>query len=158
MNRLTALLMTVLLLTSTVTLADSEADKQAEQLFNVIGLEATFDQAMKQMVNVQLQQNPGLEPYKDILLQFFEKYTGYDSVKAELIKAYTEAFTVSELKELTTFYGSDLGQKALRKMPELMGQAAQNGVARVQANMGELQGLIKKESERLEALQKAGDQ
>ena len=36
-----------------------------------------------------------------------------------LVKVHTEVFTESELRELTEFYASPIGQKYLSKQPEL---------------------------------------
>ena len=73
----------------------------------------------------------------------------YESIKPELIKMYSEAFTASELKEIIAFYSTDVGQKSIQKMPALTAQGAQLGATRVQQNIGDLQAMIEAEAERL---------
>jgi hypothetical protein len=87
------------------------------------------------------------------MMEFFNKYTSYDSLKLELAEAYSKAFTTAELKEINAFYASDVGQKVVQKMPQLMAEGAQMGISRVQENIGELQDMIKAKSERIQALQ-----
>lgn len=154
MNLLKTILFATALLAGSLAHADAESTQEAEQLLNVIGMEETLNQAMSQMVDVQIQQNPALIPYKMVMLEFFKKYMSFQNLKPEMVKAYSEAFTAAELKELNTFYAGDVGQKAVRKMPEIMTRVGQIGATRVQANMGELQEMMKAEAERIEGLQK----
>jgi uncharacterized protein len=43
----------------------------------------------------------------------------WDSLKPDFIKIYAEVYTEQELKDLTAFYNSPIGQKFIEKMPEL---------------------------------------
>lgn len=158
MTLLKAMLFTTALLTGSLAFAepDPESLQEAEQLLDSIGIAATLDQAMLQMVQMQIHQNPALAPYREIMVAFFEKYTSYESLQPELVKSYAEAFTTVELKEMNAFYSSAVGQKAVQKMPELMAQGAQAGVARVQANMGELQDMMRAEAEKIGELEPDG--
>ena len=63
---------------------------------------------------------------------------GWDSLKNEFIKNYTEAFTSKELRELVIFYKNTHGQKALQTIPSLMQKSAKKGQERVQAALPEL--------------------
>jgi hypothetical protein len=155
MNPIKATLFAAALLTGSLALAapDPESVEEAEQLLTVIGMQETLSQATTQMVDAQMQQNPSLIPFKTVMLEFFNRYTSYDSLKPEMVKAYSENFTGAELKELNAFYGSDIGQKAVKQMPEIMSQVAQIGATRVQANISDLQTMMKAEAERIQKLQ-----
>ena len=153
MHLLKSVIFAAALSTGTMALADTASMKEAEQLLQTMGTEAALEQSMEQMVDVQLQQNPALAPYKGVMMDFFNKYTSYNSLKLEMAKAYSEAFTLEELQEINAFYASDVGQKVVQTMPRLMAQGAQLGVSRVQENIGELQEMIKAESERIQVLQ-----
>ena len=130
----------------------SEAHKEAAILLEASGTEKMMSQTAEQMLQVQLQQNPTLAPYKEIMLKFINKHMSYNSIKSELINLYAESFTAEELRDLTNFYKTPTGQKAIIKMPELMARGAQIGAMRVQSNITELQEMIKQESERLQLL------
>ena len=112
-----------------------------------------MDQSMSQILDIQLQQNPALAPYKLVMMEFFKKHMSYESLKPELIKAYSKEFTGSELREINTFYLTNVGKKTIEKMPALMAQTAQMGATRVQENIGELQAMIQAESKRIQILQ-----
>lgn len=136
-------------------LADEASKKSATKMLDAMNMELTLSQSIEQMLNLQLQQNPALAPYKDIMLGFLQKHMSYESLKDEMVQLYANEFTAKELDEITAFYKTKVGKKTVEKMPALMAAGGQIGAQRVQANMPELQSLIQAESERL---QKAGQQ
>lgn len=129
------------------------ANEEAEKLFNILGMESALEQSMSQMLDIQLQQNPKLTPFKDVMMQFFQKHMSYDSLKPDMLRIYAETFSGQELKEINAFYSTDVGKKTIEKMPALMAQGAQIGAARVQENIGELQAMIQAEAARLQEAQ-----
>lgn len=129
------------------------ANEEAEKLFNILGMESALEQSMSQMLDIQLQQNPKLTPFKDVMMQFFQKHMSYDSLKLDMLRIYAETFSGQELKEINAFYSTEVGKKTIEKMPALMAQGAQIGAARVQENIGELQVMIQAEAARLQEAQ-----
>jgi hypothetical protein len=150
---LTRTLLASLLLVSGTALAEGGAEAQAEALLDTLGMEAAFVKSIDRMLDVQLQQQPALAPYKQVLLGFLEKYMSYESLKADLVEIYAGAFTEGELRNINDFYKTETGQKAIKVMPELMARGAQLGMQRVQANSAELQDMLKAEAERIQELQ-----
>ena len=146
------ILLTFLCLSS-ISSSDSASEKEAEKLLSIVGMKQALEQSTSQMLDVQLQQNPALAPYKEVMLEFFNKHMSYESLKPDMLKIYSEAFTADELKEINRFYATDVGKKTIEKMPTLMAQGGQIGAARVQENIGELQAMIKAESVRIQNLQ-----
>lgn len=136
-----------------VAFADKAAETEAEILLNTLGMEVAMTQSMSQMVDLQLQNNPGMAPYKEIMLTFFDKHMNWESLKPDFKKIYSEEFTAEELRELNAFYATDIGKKSIERMPALMTKGAQIGMSRVQNNIGELQEMMKAETERLKALE-----
>ena len=108
-----------LLAFSSFSMANSEAEREAEKLLNVMGAERAIEQSMTQMMDLQVQQNPSLVPFKPVIADFFEEFMSYKSLKPEMIKLYAEEFTASELRELNAFYQTAVGQKTIEKMPVL---------------------------------------
>lgn len=133
--------------------AQSEAEKEVEILLDMMGLETAMDQSMSILLDAQINQNPELAPLKGVMIEFFRKHMSLESLKPELIRIYTETFSVTELRVINAFYASDTGKKAIKSMPELMAQGAQLGATRLQENIGELQEMIRVETERLNNLQ-----
>jgi hypothetical protein len=146
-------LVLVFLFLPSLSSADAASEKEAEKLLNLIDMEEVFAQSISQMLDVELQHDPALAPYRSVMLEFFSKYMSYESMKPELLKIYSEAFTADELIEIRGFYATKTGKKTLKKMPTLMAQSSQIGIVRVQENMAELYSMIEAESKRIQSLQ-----
>jgi hypothetical protein len=145
----TLIFFTSLLLIQVAT-AETDAEREADKLLSTIGMEQAMVQSMEQMLNLQLQQNPLLAPYKTVMIEFFNKHMSWESLKPEFIKIYAQAFSGDELREITDFYRTEVGSKTIKLMPTLMAQGGQIGASRVQANIGELEAMIQAEAERLQ--------
>ncbi len=138
---------------ATMTLADKASESAAEKLLDSMNMEYTLAQSIEQMLNLQLQQNPAMAPYKEVLSTFLKKHMSYESLKPDMVRLYAEEFSAAELNEITAFYKTDVGKKTIEKMPSLMAAGGQIGAQRVQANMPELQSMIQAESEKLQKQQ-----
>lgn len=138
---------------SSMSLADAASEKEAEKLLDMVGTQEVMEQSMSQMLDIQLQQNPALAPYKGVMMEFLNKNMSYESLKPDLVKMYSEEFTSSELREINAFYSTNVGKKSIDKMPKLMMQGGQLGATRVQENINDLQAMIQAESERIQKLQ-----
>lgn len=65
-----------------------------------------------------------LERYQAKANATLDSNIGWNKVKPDLIKLYTENFSEAELKDLVKFYKSPLGQKVLQQMPQVTQQSA----------------------------------
>ncbi len=146
------------MLLSSLAVAGEDTHRQAaEKLLYTAGMEKALEQSIEQMLNIQLQQKPSLAPYKEVMLRFLKKHMGFESLKEDIVAIYIEEFTEKELNEIIAFYETPTGRKTIKKMPKLMAKGAQLGVSRVQQNIGELQQMIKAESERIQKLREADE-
>lgn len=153
MKLIHTLLAAAILSFAPLSFSDQAAEKQAEKLLNTMGMESVLQQTISQMLDLQLQQNPNLSPYRGVMMQFFKKHMSYESLKPEFIAIYVEAFSAQELKKINAFYSTDVGKKTLQKMPILMARGGELGIQRVQNNAEELQMMIQTEAERIKKLQ-----
>ncbi len=144
------LLLLTFLYVSTPSSANTDSEKEAAKLLSLIGMEQVVEQSISQMLDIQLQQNPTLNPYKGVILEFLSKHMSYENLKPDLLKIYSDEFTASELREINRFYATDVGKKTIEKIPALMAQGSQIGAARIQENIGEFEAMIKAESERIQ--------
>ena len=144
-----ALIFLTSLLLIQIATAEIDAEREAEKLLSIMGMEQAVVQSMEQMLNLQLQQNPSLAPYKKVMVEFFSKHMSWESLKPEIIKMYAQAFSAAELREITDFYSTEVGSKSIKLTPTLFSQGAQIGVSRVQDNIDELQAMIEAEADRL---------
>ena len=132
---------------------DAEVDQAqlaaTHQLLRVMELERTYTETIEAMVDVQIDANPTIAPFRDVMMRFFGKYMSWESLEDDIAKIYAEAFTAPEIKELTTFYESPVGNKAALLLPELTRQGAALGQKRVQEHMPELHEMIAEEYDRI---------
>ena len=114
----------------------------ALDLFKSLKLESQIGNMAGAMINSEIGNNPGMQPYRDVMLKWLQKYMTWDAMKPELIQLYTEAYTEAELKELAAFYKTSAGQKSLEKAPELMQKTAMIGAHLGQPHTEELKKLL----------------
>ncbi|MCP3899625.1 MAG: DUF2059 domain-containing protein [Desulfobacteraceae bacterium] len=127
--------------------------KAAYELFDAMELATTFEQTIKKIVDMQIQQNPQIGPFRKVMLDFFAKYMGWESLKADMAKIYIDKFSIEELVKLKEFYQTPLGKKTARLLPELTAEGGALGQKRVQDNIVELQKMIAAEEQRIKANQ-----
>lgn len=141
----------LLALTSLPAMATPASHRQAaEELLDVSGMKGSMDRIIVQMVEMQLSQKPVLAPYREVLLQFFNKYLGFNSIKYDFIDIYIEEFSEQELKAIADFYKTPVGQKTITKLPALMQKGAQVGMTKVQMHQHELREMLQAEAKKLE--------
>ena len=119
----------------------------AKKLINAMNIPEMMDKGLEQMVDVQVRQQPQLQPFRDTMLQFLQKYVSWQNLEPDYVKMYTEKFSEDEMKDLIAFYESPVGKKTLKAMPELMGKGLQLAQQRVQAHGAELQQAIMKKAQ-----------
>jgi hypothetical protein len=69
--------------------ADEASEKEAEKLLDMMGMQEMMDRSVSQMLDIQLQQQPDLVPFKGVMIECFNKNMSYESIKPELIKMYS---------------------------------------------------------------------
>lgn len=154
-RQIASALILIFALASQALAGDKDSEAAAERLLTTINMESVLQNSVNQMLEIQLHQNPVLVPYKQVMQNFFNKYMSYNSLKPDLVKIYSEAFTKQELDEITAFYSTPTGRKAIQKIPELVSKGAQLGAKRVNDHLPELQQMIKDESTRIQQLQRS---
>ena len=116
--------------------------KAVVELMSIIDMEDVLEESIEVVLNIQISQNPNLKKYKDVMIEFFNKYMSWESLKDDFIKIYKEEFTENEIKDLIEFYKTETGKKAMKKMPILMQKGSMIGQQRVQENIHELERMI----------------
>ncbi len=146
------LLITVLFLLvslNSILFADEASHLRAtEDLLGIMNIENILNQSIENMVNYQISRNPKIGSYKNLLTEFYTKYSGWNVIKNDVIVMYKDTFTEKELNDLIVFYKSDTGQKALSNIPSLMVQSIALGQRNIQKNIPELQKEIEKRKEK----------
>lgn len=149
-------LITFFVLIGAILSADSASHrKAAEDLLKAAEFEKTTNEAIEAILGVQFEAQPYLVPLEETLRTFFRKHMSAESMKEDMIKLYVEEFTEPELKEITAFYGTDLGKKVISRVPALMQKGAEMGQRRIEAHLPELQAILEEEMQRLMEEQQA---
>ncbi|UUC48627.1 DUF2059 domain-containing protein [Pseudomonas citronellolis] len=135
---------------STMALADSaaEAEKFLKQV-HADKLTVPVYAQVQQMFSQHFAQAKAPDSKKAVLDRYqakanaeLDRAVGWEKIKPELVKLYTDNFTESELKQLNDFYASPLGQKVLQKMPRLTAQSAQLTQAKLQTAVDPVNKLL----------------
>ena len=92
--------------------------KAAYDFMEASGMPAQFDQVTNMMM-AQFSDSP-IYP---VMLDFLKKYVSYEAIKTDVAKLYLSSFSVSEIRQLTAIYRTELGKKVVAKMPELTQKA-----------------------------------
>ena len=92
--------------------------------------------------------------FKKVINKQFELINneiGWKNVSGDYISLYMEMFTEDEIKQLSTFYQTDLGQKLVDKMPELFARGMEIGQKRMLGKQAEIQKIMAEEWKSFEA-------
>lgn len=71
-------------------------------------------------IGVTEEQRPIFDKYLVRMIEIMRDVINWEKMKPHMISAYVDVYSESELRELTEFYRSPLGQKFVEKMPELL--------------------------------------
>ncbi len=149
----------VLLMNFSVAFADETSHRQAAiALLDSVNITETMIASVDKMVELEVRSNPQLLPYQDVMNKFFVKYMTGPEMIEEFATLYMEEFTEQELIDITDFYKTETGKKAISKLPVLMQKGAMWGQNKVQQNLPELQQMIQAETQRIKKLQEASPQ
>ena len=117
-----------------------------------MNINETMIDTVDKMVALEVQNNPQLTPYQGVMKQFFNKHMTGPLMIEEFAQLYMGEFSEDELNDITRFYQTPTGMKAIEKLPILAQKGAIWGQSKVQQNLPELQQMIKAEAERLNAM------
>ncbi len=116
----------------------------AKQLLDLMNADQAIEQAYGQMysqlsgmaeqLGITEDQRPMFESYLERMVVVMKEELSWERMEPFVIDAYVSVYSEEELKELSEFYASPIGQKFVAKMPELM----QATMEMTQKMMGEL--------------------
>ncbi|BDY04867.1 DUF2059 domain-containing protein [Ferrimonas sp. YFM] len=139
-------LLAVVLLTALPVWANSHL-QVAYEMLEAMGAERLTNESLEVVLDHQVRANSEMEPFRQTLKVFYFKHAGWDSVKEDYAALYQEAFSEEELRQLTEFYRTQVGQKMLRLQPQLMEEAMMIGERRLDENIQELQQMVREREE-----------
>ncbi|HTR01600.1 MAG TPA: DUF2059 domain-containing protein [Thermoanaerobaculia bacterium] len=142
--------------TPTLTPNAAASAAAAQELFKSLKLQTSLSDTANAMIDSEISRNPGLTPYREVMVTWLKKYMTWEKMEPELVRMYTDTFTEAELKQMAVFYASPAGQKSLEKLPEMMQRTAMAGARLSQEHQDELRTAMAAKSEELKAAAAAG--
>jgi len=132
--------------TTDQTLAPSRVEA-AQQMLIALGIDKQFGTIITNQIDVASNQVPDDKKvaFKRVMNTFMNKYFTWDSLKDKMAAIYANEFTEDELRQITAFYNSPVGQKVGQKLPALTQKAMMVGQEAVAAHKDELQKMMKDE-------------
>ncbi|HET6372528.1 MAG TPA: DUF2059 domain-containing protein [Candidatus Polarisedimenticolia bacterium] len=134
--------------------APSAHEQAVKEMFQLMGLERAMIGGATAMIDAQIQGNPAIAPYRDVMLEWAGKYLTWEAMSPGLVKLYMETFSEAEVREMIVFYRTPTGRKALMKLPELMQKGAMIGAEVGKAHQQELEGMVLERQRQLESEKK----
>ena len=129
----------------------SSHDRAIIELLEVSRAQETMIGGATAMIDAQVQGNPAIAPFRQVMLDWTKKYLSWEAMRPELIAIYRQAFTEDEVRQLIAFNRTPVGQKALTKMPEITQASAAIGAKIAHEHTPELERMIEEHAKKLEA-------
>jgi hypothetical protein len=125
----------------------AEAVALAEKLTVAFHVRAAFDQHIQRVVMARIQGQNELVSYKDVLLEFYNKFLGWEAIRPPTVASYIKNFSEEELSQLLAFYSSDLGQKSVSLLPGIASAVLEVGMLEAVKNEELLQEMVNQKNE-----------
>ncbi len=124
------------------TAGEAEHKELVKQLFTVTNMAEGFDSTCEEVINMQIQSNPMMLPFKGVITDFFTKYMSWKSMEPEITQLYMQTFTEDELREIVGFLASPVGIMYTEKSFDLTLKCMEIGQEKVNQNMNELEAML----------------
>ncbi|HZN53868.1 MAG TPA: DUF2059 domain-containing protein [Candidatus Polarisedimenticolaceae bacterium] len=125
--------------------------RAAEETLRTIDVEGSMRTGVSVMVDSMVEGNAMLAPYRSVVVKWAEKFMTWETIGPKLVDLYAETFTEAELRELTAFYRTPVGRKALAAMPDLARRGAEIGTQVARDHQKELEEMVQERAKQLEA-------
>lgn len=117
--------------------------KKVEKLLEISHFDKMMEQQMDMIVN-SISKQSGSTRYDKEFKELFSEIINIETFKKDMIKAYLKTFTEQEIDEMIKYNQSPLGQKILKKLPELNQQVMASVNMNVEKNKKKIEDLIVK--------------
>jgi hypothetical protein len=126
------------------TLAQSSPEQRAAATELLVAMRAPemLESSVRTMLDAQLRNTPELAAVQDVMRDFVTRYVSWEALREQYVEIYARAFTEDELRQMTDFYRSDVGQKLARAAPRLLAEGAALGERAVQEHRAELERMF----------------
>ena len=147
----TIILFIAIIILQNVTICQDSTSHAAAalELLTMMNMEKTMAHTVDAMIAAQEKVMPQMKEYRDVIQAFYAKYMSWESSKDKLVTIYMGEFTEDELRGMIAFYKTEIGRKAIEKLPILATKGAEMGQQVAQDHLQELMEAIQKREKEL---------
>ena len=117
----------------------AERIEAARALVDAMDTAETMQESAELGMQNELARNPQLSGYSDIVNKYVEMALDWDEISEDVIRTYANHFTADELRQLTAFYQSPIGQRFVEVSPQLNASIQEITARRMQNVMPQMQ-------------------
>jgi hypothetical protein len=134
----------------------STHEKAARELVQLVGADRLAREGAESML-ATIPETSETAVYKEVSRAWYEKLFADQDFESEMVRLYMDRFSEKELLEITAFYKTPAGRKAIDTLPELMRLSATYGLQKAQEHASELEEMVAKAREEHENQPAAND-
>jgi len=116
----------------------------ARELLSAMHLEEVSAVGVKVMLDTQISATPAMEPYRAVMTEWANEIFASEEARAAFAALYASTFSEAELRQMTAFYRSPLGQRMAQNQATLAVKGAEIGRALATARQTDLMARIQR--------------
>jgi len=116
----------------------------ARELLTAMHLEEVSAAGVKVMLDTQISATPAMEPYRGVMTEWANEIFASEEARTAFAALYARTFTEAELRQMTAFYRSPLGQRIAQNQATLAVKGAEIGRALATARQADLMARIQR--------------
>jgi hypothetical protein len=124
----------------------SAHEAAARELVQLVGADRLAREGAESML-ATIPDTPETAVYKEVSRTWYEKLFADEDFESEMVRLYMDRFSEKELREITAFYKTPAGRKAIDTLPELMRLSATYGLRKAEEHAAELDEMVAKARE-----------
>lgn len=139
---LSAAILVLLLAPGAVQAQSQDAMGAAAELVEVMNMEEQMLQGAVIGMEREVARNPQIAPYEDIMRDYIARALQWDDLEADVLRIYATRFSADELRQLSAFYRTPIGQRSVEESTEMAIELQELAEARINAIAPEMQAAL----------------
>ena len=110
----------------------------AREYLDALHIQKVAAAAVEMSLEEQIRTNPGMERYRAVMMEWAREIFASTEAKTAFAEMYAEAITEADLRALTAFFRTPLGQRVALIQPKMAERGAEVGRRLAQAHQADL--------------------
>ena len=120
----------------------------AGEFVDLLRMDRSLRNGIEIMLEAQMAANPQMREVESVVRDFMGRYMRWEDLRPEFMHLYAGLFTEGDLRQMSAFYSTPVGQKMIENEPEITRRAGEIGQARVMENLPELMRMLTEKMQR----------